>query len=151
MIRASLMQAPAAMGKLLATLERLAYVPRKVAVLAAPRITRELQVQFRQGRDPYGTPWAPLKPSTLQRHGPPPLTDSGAGRDATKATALASNRAGIHITLGRAYLYFAQSGFRVGRTKVKPRRILPQSGIPATWRDILVASARQAVREAARG
>jgi hypothetical protein len=107
-------------------------------------------VQFRQGRDPYGTPWAPLKPSTLRKHGPPPLTDSGAGRDGTTAVALASNRAGIHLRLGAAYLYFAQVGFRAGRTKVKPRPVFPTRGLPASWREILKASARQAMREAVR-
>ncbi len=150
MIRASLMQAPSTMGKLMSVLERMAYVPRRVAVIAAPRIARELQVQFRQGRDPYGIPWAPLRPATLRKHGPPPLTDSGAGRDGTVAVASPGSRAGIRLKLGASYLYFAQVGFRVGRTKVKPRRIFPERGMPAAWREILKASARQAMREAVR-
>lgn len=151
MIRASLMSAPSAMGKLVAVLEGLARVPRRVAVIAAPQITRELRMQYRKGLDPYGQPWAKLRPATLKKHGPPPLTDSGVARDGTVATVRDGNRAGIHIRLGAQYLYFAQVGFRVGKTKVKPRRILPQHGMPARWREILKASARQALQDARSG
>lgn len=150
-IRASLMSAPAAFGKLEKVLERLAYVPRKVAIIAAPQITRELRKEFRAGRDPYGTPWAPLRPSTLAKgRTPPPLTDSDALAGGTKAMVRDGNRAGIHIVLGAKYGYFAQAGFRVGKTKVKPRRILPERGMPAKWREIIVSAARRAVREAAK-
>ena len=151
MIRASLMHAPAAFGRLEKVLERLAYVPRRAAVIAAPLLTRELRKQFRQGVDPYGRPWAPLAASTLAKgRRPPPLTDTGAAAGATKAMVRSGNRAGIHIVFGRGYLYFAQSGFRVGRTIVKPRRILPQQGMPAAWREILKRAAKQAFREAAK-
>jgi hypothetical protein len=150
-IRASLMNAPSAFGKLDATLERLARLPRKVAAIASPQITREIQRQFARGVDPYGTAWAPLRDSTLRKHGPPPLTDSGALAGRTRAMVRDGNRAGVNIVLGKAYGYFAQAGFRVGRVKVKPRRILPERGMPARWKEILIASARQAMREAARG
>lgn len=150
MIRTSLMRAPSAFGRLEKLLEQLARVPRKTAAIAAPLITRELKAQFAKGVDPYGRPWAPLRPSTLERHGPPPLTDSGVLRDGTKAMVRDGNRAGIHIVLGARYGYFAQSGFRAGKIRVKPRRILPQQGMPAAWAAILKRAARQAVREAAR-
>jgi len=142
------MQAPAAFGRLQRELERLARTPRRVAVIAAPQITRELGREFAHGADPYGHAWTPLRPSTLQKHGPPPLTHTGALAGRTRAMVRDGNRAGIHIVLGRAYGYFAQAGFRVGKTRVKPRRILPERGMPARWREILVAAFRQATREA---
>lgn len=145
------MSAPAAFGKLEKLLDRLAYVPRKTAAIAAPLLTRELQRQFRAGVDPYGRAWAPLRPSTLAKgRTPPPLTDSGDLAGGTKAMVRDGNRAGIHIVLGARYGYFAQSGFRAGRTNVKPRRILPQQGMPAAWAAILKRAARQAFREAAK-
>lgn len=151
MIRTSLMSAPAAFGRLEKLLDRLAYVPRKAAALAAPELTKELRRQFARGVDPYGRAWAPLAASTLAKgRRPPPLTDSTALRDGTRAMVRNGNRAGIHIVLGAAYGYFAQHGFRVGRTTVRPRRILPQQGMPRAWAEILKRAARRAFREAAR-
>ena len=145
------MQAPAAIGKLEHTLRRLIEVPRRAAVIAAPQITRELQREFAAGRDPYGVAWAKLRPSTLRKHGPPPLTDSRTLRDGTRAIVARANYAGIRVQLGAMYGYFAQVGFRVGKTRVPPRRVLPSRGLPAAWRNILVQAAKRAAREAARG
>ena len=146
MIRASLMQAPSAMGNLVKQLEELARVPRKTAVIAAPQIDREIRLQFSEGKDPYGRTWAKLRPATLAKHGPPPLTDTRALRSGTHAYAARSNYAGIRIRLGEPYGYFHQVGFRVGKTRVPARRVLPQFGMPAKWREILIASAKRAAR-----
>ena len=150
MIRANRMQALASIGQLQRTLEHLAYVPRRAAVIAAPKLTALIRKQFREGRDPYGRAWADLKPSTLQKHGPPPLTDSGQLRDGTEAVAMRANYAGIRLTLGARYGYFHQVGFRVGHIRVPARRIFPQHGLPAPWRQVLVAACKQAAREAKR-
>jgi hypothetical protein len=149
-IRVNRAQAIAEIGRLQQVLERLAYVPRRTAEIAAPKITKLLRAQFRAGRDPYGRSWRPLKPSTLRKHGPPPLTDSGQLASGTKATIARSNYAGIRILVGRGYGYFHQVGFRVGHTRVAPRRILPQFGLPAEWRKVLDDSSRQAARQATR-
>ena len=114
-------------------------MPKKLAVVAAPLISAELRDQFRAGVDPYGRAWAPLRPSTLRRHGPPPLTDTRKLADGTKAF---PSRAGIAIVLGAPYGAFAQMGFRVKGTRVPPRRILPNRGMPAKWRAILDRTAR---------
>lgn len=132
-------------------LERLAYVPRRLAIIAAPKIAQEIQGQFDRGEDPYGRQWAPLKPSTLSKgRRPPPLTEHGRLRSGTLAKPYSGGRAGIRVTIGAPYGKFAQLGFRVGRTRVPPRRILPAQGIPASWRRILDQSARQAAKEATR-
>lgn len=151
MIRGGASAAVAALESLSKTLEKLAYVPRRVAVIAAPRITKLLQAQFRAGKDPYGTPWKPLRPSTIAKgRRNPPLTDSRKLRDKTMASARPGGRAGIVLKSGAPYGAFHQVGFRVGRTRVAPRRIFPQRGLPAEWSRVLAESTRQAVREAHR-
>ena len=149
MIRVDAAGAIAKIGLLRASLEKLARVPRRTAVIAAPLIDKEIKAEFDAGRDPYGKPWADLRPATLARgRRPPPLTDSRDLRDNTKAIVLSGGRAGIHVVIGAAYGYFAQVGFRVGKTRVPPRRILPAFGLPKAWLDILADSAERAAREA---
>lgn len=120
-------------------------LPGRLSQAAAPALTDELQRQFAEGRDPYGYPWAPLKPSTLRKHGPPPLTDTRRLRDGTKAVAM---RAGIKLIAGAPYGAFHQLGFRVGRTRVPARRILPNLGMPRAWREILDRTAKRLAQEA---
>jgi hypothetical protein len=141
--------AAAELGRLIKTIERLSDLPRRVAIEAAPKLTDELRRQFDRGVDPYGRPWAPLKPATLAkgRHAPP-LTDSGELRDGTRAMVAPGGRAGIRLVLGAPYGFFHQVGYRNGRTKVPPRRILPQYGIPRAWALILRQAARVAARKA---
>lgn len=138
----------AELGRLVQTIERLSEVPRRMAVIAAPRLTALLQDQFDKGVDPYGRAWAPLKPSTLARgRRPPPLTDTRKLRDATMVKVA---RYGLRMVVGKPYGFFHQVGFRVHGTRVPPRRILPQYGFPAAWKRVLDESARQAAREAVR-
>ena len=149
MIRGNAMACIGALGTLERTLERLRDVPRRAADLAAPQIDAMIQEQFRAGVDPYGRPWAPLRPSTIARgRRPPPLTDTGSLRNGTRARPGRGGRAGVWIQLGAAYGYFAQVGFTVGRTRVPPRRILPQFGMPKAWTFALRQSCSQAARTA---
>lgn len=145
------MQAIREIGRLQDTLRRLGEVPRRAAAIASPKLTRLLQRQYRTGVDPYGRPWAPLRPATLQRHGPPPLTDTRAMRAGTRAMVPRPHYAGIRLVVGAPYGYFHQVGFRVHGRRVPARRILPQYGLPATWLRVLQDAARQAARAAARG
>lgn len=151
MRRGSPQMAIAELGRLQATLHELTLVPRKVAEIAAPKIDRLLRQQFRDGQDPYGKAWAPLKPATLAKgRTPPPLTDSTDLRDGTGASVAPGNRAGIRLRVGARYGYFHQAGYRNARTggKVPARRILPQFGLPRAWSAILREAARKAFRQA---
>jgi hypothetical protein len=149
MIRGDAMAGVAAMGQLKATLRRLAEVPRKVAAEAQPKLDALIQAQFRAGVDPYGNPWAPLRPATLARgRHPPPLTDTTKLRDGTKVLLAPGNAMGLRLVVGAAYGYFAQAGFRVGPTKVPPRRILPQFTFPKAWKAVLDEAARACARRA---
>lgn len=129
------------------TVDRLGQLPRDLARAAAPDIALAVRAEFQNGTDPYGQPWAPLRPSTLRQHGPPPLTASGRAKDRTTVT---PGRLGIVIRLGASYLAFHQVGFRVGRTKVPPRKVLPNRGLPRAWRAILNRRARELARRASR-
>lgn len=137
----------ASLGRIMQTIRRLSEAPKRVAQIAAPKITDMLQQQFDQGKDPYGRAWNPLRPSTLAKgRRPPPLTDKRNLRKGTKAVA---SRYGIRLMVGPKG-FFHQVGFRVGRTFVAPRRILPQYGLPKEWKVALDNAARQAGREARR-
>lgn len=143
--------AAAAFEQLRGTLDKLADLPRKLAAASAEPITKLLQAQYRAGTDPYGRAWRKLRPSTLARgRHPPPLTDTGRMREGTRARVLDGNRAGLHIVVGAPYGAFHQVGFRVGRTKVGPRKILPSRGIPSAWAGVFRQQAQRLAREASR-
>jgi hypothetical protein len=149
MIRGDAMVGIAAIGQLKATIRKLGEVPRGVAIEAAPKINRLIREQFTNGLDPYGNQWAPLKPSTVARgRYAPPLTDTRKLRDGTLAKPRTGLRSGLVLLTGAAYGYFAQVGFRVGGTKVPPRRVLPQHGLPVAWKMVLRDAARACARRA---
>lgn len=141
------------LARLQATLHELSLVPRRVAEIAAPKIDRELRKQFDLGVDPYGNAWAPLAPATIEKgRQEPPLTDTNELRDGTRATVRSGTKAGIQITVSARYGFFHQTGFRhyISNKKVPARRILPQFGMPARWRQILREAAKKAFRETVR-
>jgi len=152
MIRGNAMVGLAAIGRLKETIRRLSDLPRATAVEAKAPIDKLIRAEFRDGLDPYGRPWAPLAASTLARgRRPPPLTDTRVLRDGTTVSLRGGGRAGLLIKLGAPYGYFAQVGFRVGKTRVPPRRVLPQYGLPVAWKLALRDAARRAARKAVRG
>ena len=152
MIRGNAMAALSEIGRLERVLDRLMDLPRKVAAEAKPEIDRLLRQQFRQGVDPYGKPWARLRPATLAMgRRPPPLSDTKRLRDGTKVVLGGGNRAGLRVQVGAPYGYFAQVGFRNARTgrMVPARRILPQFGMPRAWSAALHRAASRIARRAA--
>ena len=139
----------AALRQVRKVVDELGRLPRNLAVEAAPEITRMLKAQFRVGVDPYGNRWAPLAPATIAKgRQNPPLTDTHRLADGTEARPMTGGRAGLTIRIGAPYGAFAQTGFRVGKTRVPPRRILPSRGMPAAWREILVRKARELAAKA---
>jgi hypothetical protein len=135
-------------GRIKETIRKLSDLPRAIALEAKPALDRALRAEFTSGTDPYGRPWAPLNPSTLAKgRTPPPLTDTRALRQGTKVQPRRGLRAGLVLMTG-PHGYFHQVGFRVYRTRVTPRRVLPQFGIPAGWKIILRDAARRCARRA---
>jgi hypothetical protein len=121
-------------------------VPVETATLAAPKINRLIFSQFQKGQDPYGRPWRGLLPSTIAKgRDNPPLTDTRALRDGTKAL-VRPGLPGIRLLAGAVYWKFHQTGFHVRDTFVPPRKIFPDHGLPAAWAKILKEAARQAFK-----
>jgi hypothetical protein len=129
------------MGDLLRIVEMLSDVPARTAAIASPQLDRLVRQQFANGTDPYGRPWAPLKPATLARgRRPPPLTASGRLAAGTGVKVRPGKRAGLVFKIGAPYGTFHQTGTRY----MQARRILPQQGLPREWRRILTDASRAA-------
>ncbi len=118
-------------------------VPSQVGRRAVPRLNKRIAQMFSNGTDPYGNKWAALKASTIKRK-------KGDTRILIRKFQLmpgtffaTTGGAGIKMVVGRAGNR-AQDG---GKHRV-PRIIVPQYGLPSTWRDDLVKSAREAARAA---
>lgn len=150
MFRTNRAQALSEIGRMQRTIERLAFVPRRAAQIAAPEITKLLASYFADGRDPYGRSWKPLSPATLAKHGPPPLTHTRTLSSGTKAVAMRAHYAGIALKVGAKYGYFHIVGFRNGKRKVPARPFFPTRGMPRQWSVILKSSCLAAVKEASR-
>lgn len=151
MIRGDAMVGIEQMGQLKGVIRKLLELPRRTAEEAKPEIDAALREQFRAGTDPYGRSWAPVKPSTIARRlmskSSTPLTDTRKLGDGTSVQLQGGTRAGLLIKVGAPYGYFHQVGFRVGRTAVPARRVLPEYGLPALWRRILDRAASRAARK----
>jgi phage gpG-like protein len=135
----------------IAKLERLSRVlaqldslPRRTAEIAAPMITRELQKEFAQGRDAHGRKWRRLATGK-----PSHLTESGKLRRGTRATTMPGNSRGVRIMFGpRARIAaFHQLGTRT----MPARRILPDRGMPASWKVAIERAHRLAFRAITQG
>jgi hypothetical protein len=137
------------MGDLADRLGELASVPSRASRGAADRITDLIQGQYATGEDPYGDAWADLSERTLERHGPPPLTDTGDMADGSIAKP--AQGAGIEITIpfpGGIH----QTGARRGTWRMPKRPILPDGDeMPPAWDDAIAASARESFNGTMRG
>ncbi len=130
------------LGGLQRNLNELARVPAATSREVSERLNPMLQQQFATGTDPYGRPWAPLRPSTLKRgRRPPPLTASGKMRRGTKAFPLPG--AGVGFTVP-----FPGNIHQGGSVNMQARPILPRGGrLPASWGLVIRESARAQVRQ----
>jgi phage gpG-like protein len=133
----------AKLEKLHRVLAQLDQLPRRVAEIAAPAITIELQKQFAQGRDPHGRKWRKLATGKASH-----LEESGKLRSKTRAAPMPGGRRGVRILFGsRARI----AGFHQTGTKRMPaRRILPDKGMPASWAMALTRAHRQAFQQIVR-
>ncbi len=91
---------------------RLSQGYRRVHMHMAPIVERKIgelvQSEFNAGRDPYGTPWAPLMPSTLRGgRTPPPLTDTHRLRNSMVVTFLGGN---LSVRFYEDYFTYLQNG-----------------------------------------
>jgi hypothetical protein len=116
------------------TMRQLQRIPSKLAPALADQYNAFLQAGFDAGTDPYGNPWAPLRPATLARgRFPPPLTDKGPLR--ANAKLVPSAGSGLELIAQVPYGFIHMSG-APERNLVK-RRYFPDSGLPAAWKRAL--------------
>lgn len=125
---------------LASALAELEGIPSRIAREVADGINEELASQFDRGTDPYGKPWAPLRPETVRRKSGDARILRRADELSASTEARPSAGAGIEIT-SIEYGQFHQSG-----TKHMPRRaVLPDEGeLPPAWLDIIDAATEKA-------
>lgn len=134
------------LGRLEKTLAELDVLPRRVAVAAAPKISRLLQRQFAQGVDPYGRRWARLATGKRSR-----LTETGRLSSGTRAAPMVGGRAGLRIivglmgTRGRSPIVH-----QTGTRNMPARKILPERGLPREWRDAIETASKAEFRKITR-
>jgi hypothetical protein len=116
------------LGALEANLRRMASVPARASKLAAENVREVITGEYATGSNPYGAPWAPLKPSTLAkgRHAPP-LTDTGALDAGTNVQPLPG--AGISVTFDAPYASFHHTG----TSRMAARPVAPTGAFPRSW------------------
>jgi phage gpG-like protein len=126
------------------TLAELEGIPSRIAGEVAEKITEELREQFDRGVDPYGTPWAPLLPSTVRRKGGDTRILRRADALSSETVASPTSGAGIEIT-SVAYGQFHQ----LGTKHMTERKVLPDSGeLPPAWQEIIQTATDNAFRKA---
>lgn len=131
------------------SIQKLSDVPDRAARAVAEDISEFIQDEFDGGADPYGRAWADLTESTLKRRpyrGFPPLTDSGDLRDSVEVTPVKGR--GVVIKFVGGSRSAESAGFhQFGTENMVARRILPNNGLPALWREALSAAVKKAVRQ----
>lgn len=129
-------------GRLAQTLRELNAVPSQAAADAAPKIRALITKQFSSGANPYGTAWAALRPATLARgRRPPPLTDTRRMRRTIRVQTRAGS--GLKISVPAPYAGFHQTG----TSRMAKRLIVPDRGLPRSWREAIARSVRKRISE----
>ena len=132
------------LARLEQVLARLDVLPRRVAEIAAHAITAELQKEYTRGVDPHGRKWRKLATGKASH-----LEESGRLRRGTRAAPLPGKRAGVRILFGSRAKIAALH--QTGTARMPARRILPDKGMPASWKAALERAHRQAFRQLTSG
>ena len=128
----------AALGSLADHVRRLASVPARAAVKVQFALEDLVLGEFEAGHDPYGTPWAALSETTIDRgRFPPPLTDTSQMKDsfhATPRSTSGSGGSGIELSIDHPARPH-QTGWSGPRGRGPARPIFPTGEFPAAWSD----------------
>ena len=119
-------------------LGKLAQVPSRIARPICVGINEQIQKQFDEGKDPYGTPWKPLKPSTVKRKG-------GDTRILIRTGELLAAIASQLVSIDYLGYHMTATANRVARP-VFPHR----NGLPKTWTEIIQREWRKAFEKTMR-
>jgi hypothetical protein len=123
-----------------ANLAELARVPSRIVKPISATITRLLKEQFKQGMDSYGTPWVPLRPTTIARKGGDTriMIHTGAMRAQTIAITLAGS--GIALVSVPYAAYHQEATPNRAARPVLPNR----ASLPITWSTAIQTEWRRA-------
>lgn len=118
-----------AMHSVARSIRELSRVPPQAAREAAENLQQVIEDQFGAETDPYGRPWAPLKPQTVKRK----VGDARILRredimlDSLQVKPMSGS--GLSVTLSEPYSAFHQIGTR----DMVSRPLLPRAGMPSAW------------------
>lgn len=128
------------------TLAELEDIPSRIAGEVADGITEEIRQQFDRGCDPYGTPWAPLKPQTVRRKG----GDKRVLRrgDVLSSETIARPTAGAGVEITSVEYGMRHQG---GTVHMVARPVLPDGGeLPEAWQEVIGDATDRATAKAMR-
>ena len=112
----------------------------KTSQKCAAEFSKMVEANFAAGRDPYGSGWAALAPSTRARgRTPPALTDTGRMRWSSRVFGEATR---ILFEIDSPAVFHQ---FGTGRMPARP--IYPIDGLPDSWRDLITRVARETVTD----
>jgi len=132
--------AAAAMQSVARAIRELSRVPARASRGASESIAALIQRQFDTGTDPYGRAWKPLKPSTIKKKGHARiLIDKEKLRKGIDVRPMSG--AGVQITIDADYAKYHQG----------TRPILPNRGLPATWKAAITGALTQETQRAIAG
>lgn len=118
----------AKLGRIRHMLQELARVPSRLAPGLAARLTRRIRGMFASQSDPYGKRWAPNAPRTVAKKGHGRVGYEKGNLEAGSYAAPLPG-SGVKIVVGPKGEYMQEP-----RAGVPRRRVLPDQGMPATWR-----------------
>lgn len=122
-------------------MRQLTRVPSRVSRDVSARINELIQEGFDRGTNPYGRPWAPLRPATLAKgRRPPPLTDTGKGRAGVYAKPMSG--AGIVLVSEVPYMRKHQMG---APPRLARRDFLPINVLPKAWNEAIKESLEEQI------
>ena len=110
-------------------LRELSRVPAQAAADADDELDAVIREQHGAEVDPYGQPWAPLKPQTVKRKGGETRILRRSDVMLDELEIRPAQGAGLTLTFGAAYAAFHQ----LGTKDMVPRRLLPIAAMPAAW------------------
>lgn len=109
----------------------------------ASRIEGLVQQQFQRGTDPHGSPYAPLQPSTKERHG-----------GGTPLETFGRHAQVKHLGKGRIIIVFDEKTARFhdeGTGNMAARALLPHGKLPASWQEAIDVEYKDAVKKHVKG
>lgn len=143
------------LGAFVDRLEDLSRIPSRVAAAVAADLSALVEEGYEEGRDPYGTPWAPLKKLTRQKHGPTPLTHHGLMREDTHVRP----NAGAGVVMDAPFpaaIHMTGAGYQTDEDPapqwgMQARPMFPdRDELPRRWREAIDRRVRDAFAKAVR-